>query len=465
MMFKFQYLTQFVNNNQSDFVGGAQFQSLRGYFKENSGWIFEFHFYPSLLKNSKNPLLLAADRAQGVGFYTFIQSDANFEKKHSMKTYLEQQGFRTRKSPIENYLRSHFLNQRVLELRLGMGSESFQKQLIEIVFSIDQQRICFLGESLDSALRKSSSVLWVECPDSKPKAFRNRVELGLLDVNSETESFGFKSKGVEENKISRTQKSWMKLLARVENDIHSTEEQIKIWKNLVDSLSLNPDFLFQFDAWPENLQKMYLENFSNSRPSFTRKEERKGLIERIFNLYKKFQRRLSGAQKRYHELQNMGEEKYFAQKQKKSPALKAQAFLSPVERPQKKPGLWVHVEELDLWARVGRSASENAELFRQARSRDLWFHIKGYPGAHVWIPRGQKNFGAKAEISNQVIEQGCLLALVNSRTKLGSRESGEIEYTEKFNLKSVKGKDSQGTLIVQRSKTKFVSNPKKPLKE
>jgi predicted ribosome quality control (RQC) complex YloA/Tae2 family protein len=87
----------------------------------------------------------------------------------------------------------------------------------------------------------------------------------------------------------------------------------------------------------------------------------------------------------------------------------------------------------------------------------MWFHIKGYPGAHVWIPRGQKNFGAKAVVTSELIEAGCRLALVNSRTKTGSRESGEIEYTERVNLKAQKGANLKGTLLVQRSKTRFIS--------
>lgn len=123
---------------------------------------------------------------------------------------------------------------------------------------------------------------------------------------------------------------------------------------------------------------------------------------------------------------------------------------APVSRrPSKKPGVWVEISD-NLWARVGRSASENDELFRQAKDRDLWFHVRGQAGAHVWIPRGQPELGAKAEASEKILRLGCQLALINSKAS----ESGSafVDFTERRYLKKIAG--TEGAVRILRSEAR-----------
>jgi len=118
-------------------------------------------------------------------------------------------------------------------------------------------------------------------------------------------------------------------------------------------------------------------------------------------------------------------------------------------KPTKKPGQWVEFAP-DLWARLGRSATENDELFRQAKDRDLWFHVRGQAGAHVWVPRGQPGFGAKDAAPEHILKYGCQLALYNSRAS----ESGSafVDYTERRYLKKISGTD--GALRILRSEAR-----------
>lgn len=102
---------------------------------------------------------------------------------------------------------------------------------------------------------------------------------------------------------------------------------------------------------------------------------------------------------------------------------------------------------------IGRKALENDELFRKAQSRDLWLHVRGQRGAHVWIRRGQKGFGAKGEIPELALKKAAELAAKYSKAS-GAWIS--VDYTERRFLKKLKGADA-GSLQVLQSKTIFVS--------
>ena len=62
--------------------------------------------------------------------------------------------------------------------------------------------------------------------------------------------------------------------------------------------------------------------------------------------------------------------------------------------------------------RVGRNARENDALLREARPNDLWFHTKGFPGAHVILRRS-----GKAPIPKAAIEAAARLAAQFSKAK------------------------------------------------
>ncbi len=106
-----------------------------------------------------------------------------------------------------------------------------------------------------------------------------------------------------------------------------------------------------------------------------------------------------------------------------------------------------------LEAIVGRKATENDSLYKAAHSRDLWFHVRGQKGAHVWIKRGQKLFGAKDELAKVFIEQAALLAVKHSKA---SGASVAVDYTERRHLKKPR-RAAEGALLVLQSKTIFVS--------
>ncbi len=119
------------------------------------------------------------------------------------------------------------------------------------------------------------------------------------------------------------------------------------------------------------------------------------------------------------------------------------------EATKKKPGLWIEIKE-GLWARVGRNAAENDELFKQARDRDLWFHVRAEAGAHVWIPYGQTEFKGKAP-SEEILSLGAQLAIFNSKAR-GSR-GAHVDITNRSQLKKISGQS--GKLKILRSDVRF----------
>lgn len=102
---------------------------------------------------------------------------------------------------------------------------------------------------------------------------------------------------------------------------------------------------------------------------------------------------------------------------------------------------------------VGKNADENESLFRLAKSRDIWFHVRGQKGSHVWIRRGQKGFGAKDDLSQLDLEEAARLAAKYSKA---SGNWVPVDYAERRHLKKSKGFPA-GSVVVLQSKTIFVS--------
>lgn len=78
---------------------------------------------------------------------------------------------------------------------------------------------------------------------------------------------------------------------------------------------------------------------------------------------------------------------------------------------------------------VGRSPTENAEItFHVAKPNDLWFHVRGQPGAHVILQRGDRQ-----EPSEEQISAAASLAAFHSK----ARNSGKVtvDYTQRKHVR------------------------------
>ncbi|MDR3163078.1 MAG: NFACT RNA binding domain-containing protein [Helicobacteraceae bacterium] len=79
---------------------------------------------------------------------------------------------------------------------------------------------------------------------------------------------------------------------------------------------------------------------------------------------------------------------------------------------------------------LGRSEKGNALLLKRAKAGDLWFHIKGMPGAHVIVQTRREKLPAG------IITEAARLC---ARFSVSSGGAFEVDYTARRNVRIVKG--------------------------
>lgn len=105
----------------------------------------------------------------------------------------------------------------------------------------------------------------------------------------------------------------------------------------------------------------------------------------------------------------------------------------------------------EVW--VGRNVEANANLLRFARPNDLWFHVKGAPGAHALLRVNKRG----EQVPTAAIEQAAQLAAHFSSRRTSSWV--EVDYTFARYVRPAKGK--KGLALYTNFKTVAVE-PKLP---
>jgi|GEM_PF-1322286 len=95
---------------------------------------------------------------------------------------------------------------------------------------------------------------------------------------------------------------------------------------------------------------------------------------------------------------------------------------------------------------VGRTAIENDELTKAAKSNDWWIHAVGVHGSHIIIPAKS----AGSQLQEKTLREAGILALHFSKFK--ENRAGEVYVTKKQNLRKQKGM-AAGMWTVLRSET------------
>lgn len=302
-------------------------------------------------------------------------------------------GFLPKNHPAVLYFKAHFLNSRISDVRVSPT---------ELFFHFADKRD-FLIKLLD-LMKRECQFQFLDSTNPVPKQW-----LALLGTCGDLDS-------VEKRALNKAQFQREKLIGNIQKDIESAREWLEKWNPVLLKLEENPSLRGEFDFAGQSLDKM-------------------------FALRRRMLRKQEAAQLRLAKVQQ--EE---LQVKKPSPKVVLQGPKLVREN------LGHHVKgPQDIYAVVGRTAKENDELFRKARDRDLWFHVRGAQGGHVWIPRGQKGFGAKDDPKSEWIRFGALLALENS--KLKRQGHADVDYTERRYLKKLK---EPGQVLILRSQTVFV---------
>ncbi len=413
-----QTLTQFVNL----IAEGSQFQAMRSFrVKGGRGYIFSFDFFPwasGTPSIGKEALFLGSERGQLA--WRFSEKSKIFEQ---IRLELHD-------CPPLIFAKSHLKNKKITRSTSVSESE-------------------FLWEFAGGAKLKGKISAHQNPPvlefeihvPGRPKDFRSQIELanwGQAASKVETNS----QKHLENQKTKKLKN----LEANVLADVNRYNLRSKFWADLAISLETNGEF--------QNFlsHEFFIEAQAKKEIPVLKNEKTWEFLDAVFKQKKKFEKKYLGSKTRLESLKTQ------------SPVLKTKRQSQPKEeisadseilKPKKKPGLWIQSPwDPGLWARVGRNSKENDELYRQARDRDLWFHIRTSPGGHVWIPRGQPGFGAKSAAHENLLRFGAQLALINSKIRATVGGPGhEVDFTERRNLKKTKGLGG-GKILVLKSDTR-----------
>ncbi len=400
----FEYLALFVK----DFVAGTQLQKVQA-FRATSGWIYAFEAFPSPRR-----FFLAA----------------TFPRDEELKKADLAKNLKPGENPLLLYLRAHVQNLRLEESRwqpdLGRWTLTFRGDI-----------------SLEFHWKEGKGEVEIRVPDRK--VFRH--SLWLADWPS-VEEIAEKPSDEDSALPAREEKKYQQLLKRVEADRSEAQAFLDEHQEILLLLekapqnwgaegALGPRSLEVLNTW---LKKGKLSRYARSTLGEAQ--------DIFFKLKRRMTRKLAKAEERLREIQ--AENPYLNARPLRDQK-KLSARIEKKKKESRFPGIKVPLED-GLLAYVGRSASENAELFRRMRDRDLWFHVRAEKGAHVWIPRGQKGLPARGDPHERVLQYGAQLALLNSRADKSG--AATVDYTERRYLKATPGSD--GLLRIERSETIFV---------
>jgi hypothetical protein len=434
-LFKPQIIKSFTHQVKN-FLCGSQLQVFRSWRSASGAWLYEFRFFPG----PKKGILLGFEPQNGDWAFGFMESSEDLA--------YAKEGLEAAQDPVQLYARAHAVNRRVEAVRS---------------FEASDER----GEGWELELSGGVSWIWervkprgsevrVRILRKGAKEFARHFELGSLKPSSGGEGVGpsLLEKQRVHQAVSRLRSKEEKLIEKVQGDLDSSRRGLDELQALCAFLEADPMAWGRDSDWPEEAQRALLWVRDTAQLPGFQGSTRGAALELIYELRRRYRRKLQGAQKRLAEVEA---------KQAEAATLRASggglAVSTRPSQPSKKKtttprslGLWVQHASA-LRARLGRSQTENAQLYREAASRDLWFHVRGLGGSHVWVPRGQPLFTGKDPALKDELELwACQLAVYNSKARHAGY--GVVDITEKRHLRAAKGQE--GTLLIQRSQTRMV---------
>jgi len=423
-----------ITHQVKDFLQASQLQTFKAWRTSTAAWVYELRVFPG----PKKGFLL--------GWHPDESDWALVELQSSEDVAYGKEGLEASQDPVQLFIRAHALNARIeaVVCREGAMGSAWELQLATGV------RLIWERETAQGPRVK----LTVLRPGEKD--FSRSFELGTLRSEREhgedlesSESAAIVASAAERAHEQKLLSKEQRLLEKVQGDVDASREGLTALQELCAFLDGDPLAWGREVAWSkEALSSLAWVREETRLPAF-HGNTRAQALEIIHDLRRRYQRKLQGAQKRLIEV----DAKVGARDSASQPASRQQ---QPVKSRASKEvakaiGQWLE-HPSGLRARLGRNSRENATLYREAGSRDLWFHVRGLGGGHVWIPRGQKLFGAKDDALRDDLELwACQLAVFNSKARHSGY--GVVDITEKRHLKSAKGQE--GTLIIGRSETRM----------
>jgi hypothetical protein len=434
---------------------GAQFQSITGLQLAGSEDIFfELHFYLGRVGGGARVLLLDLNRHSPQLW--LLESDEEIEAWQACARI-------KRKRPMELFLRSHFVGQRLLNVesrgpgQLALSLCCEPEGLAELEFSLRPQAPQF------RALRiKESREL--QMTEFKPQDSNKRSSLRVSAKGQESfapqSALSWDASLVEVHR-ERTSKFLQGLRPKT-MEVHQAESRPRRSKRAVDAVrdEIAAKTLVPWRAWadhilqhgdqfgrivPPSFASVETEMIWHREVDLARQHAMKPheLAARFFELAKKLERKLEGTRKRLAELERLaaedaqgGGEQSARADSKRKPAVESSTNKPSLLQQAEARGRSLAIAD-DLVFYIGKSAEDNLRLLRRAQSFDYWFHVRGRTGAHGILRRARGRVVSEAEL------QFCARALVEQSLKKRAvdlrGESFDVSLCEVRFVKSVKG--------------------------
>lgn len=448
---------------------GAQFQSITGlHLSGSDDMLFELHFYLGRAGGGARVLILDLNRHSPQLW--LLENDEEIEAWQACSRA-------KRKRPMELFLRSHFVGQRLLNVESrGPGQLALQlscepEGLAELEFSLRPLAPQFRALRIKDG--RELQMTEFKPQDSSTRSSAGASAKGRESIvakplpNSEaanvTESLAASFTGSLKLSRERTSKFLMALRADAQTPQASeallSSKRPRRSKRAVDAVreEIAAKTLVPWRSWADHI----LQYGEKVPPSFVSSEaeaiwhreadlaRQQGLkthelAARFFELAKKLERKLEGTRKRLAELERLAAED--AQSGGEGQSARAHSKRKPVaESSTSKPSLLQQAEARgrslaiadDLVFYIGKSAEDNLRLLRRAQSFDYWFHVRGRTGAHGILRRARGRVVSEAEL------QACARALVEQSLKKRAvdlrGESFDVSLCEVRFVKPVKG--------------------------
>lgn len=392
---------------------GAQLQKIKSFrSKEGSQWLLGFDFFPGPRRGC-----FSSDRNQ---------RDFGFLEEFPVNS----QAFQQAQNPLYLYLKSHFVSRRLIsvsqhtplicEWDFGEGYKwvtTWRPESQELLFCI----VVPGRKDFEKALRLQP---WQD------------LDIGPAHKNLPTHQ-QVDSQGLLKDTLPIQNKKHQKLLENVKSDFLKAQLWLETNQDLCKELETRPRLWA--DGEQSDSDKIWNEKIKNLQDEGTLPPSRSArtlslALDKLFNERSRQTRKLEKSLQRLKLVEH-------GDLVPKGSKVGSQTFKNavPTKEPSgksKMPGLKIEIVE-GCFGYLGRNRAENETLFKAAKDRDFWFHVRGYSGAHLWILRSELKLAKDAKLPSHIADRAAKVALWNS--KLKNSRSGAVDFTEKRHLKKLKG--------------------------